>query len=244
MARNGFTMAQVRDTNSLARGHLLRLAICTRVRSDRPVTSSVGRTCKGAVTRRGVASAGSVPNRNLRIIISKRRVLINGIGVVRGFNVTRTTARRANAIIRVTISGRCTKCVLVTSTVGTSTGTTVSKLGTEKVHAVVLAKSSHSMNRTITRRLNVSRIRTRLLPRSGIAGLRRILTHGQGNRGIVFINSNVGSAPMLTHSSVKVTVNKLKSSTTVRTTSVIVVSSGPSGVLATVTITRRAHGVI
>lgn len=105
---------------------------------------------------------------------------------------------------------------------------------------MVLANSHERIKRSITRGLNLSRYHTRLLPASGISRMRRLLGAGPTNGALTCMNSNVGSTPMLGHTSINVTVNKLKDSTTVRTTSMMLVSSSPEGVTLTMGVTEEA----
>lgn len=245
LAGNIFRITGVVPTTKCRGRRMLRCTTRTRDCSGRPVTGSVLTACKGPVSRGRFSSFRRVSKRNVDIVIRKGGVLTNGDGLVRSRGVTCTTYSTTKAGFCMTTSNDCMNYVLVTSRIGPSDGYTVTRLGGVNIRgAIVLANSSRQVNGSITSRLNLSTCCTRLLPSRGIRGLRVLSGRGQRNDGLTFINSNVGSTPILTHTSINVTVKNLNSSTTVRTTSIILVASRPSGLMRTVSITGTAGQVI
>lgn len=245
LARNGFHIAGIMARGNLGGRRLLRLTTRIRSRSGRPITRSVHRTCKRAVSTSTIRSCRRVTNRNVHTAIGNHAILTNGSQLLRHRTVPRSIYIMRNAITRLTISKRCDNHVVVTSRLGSSTIRTVHTLRTRNVRATVLANSDRSITSDVTGGLNLSRCQTRLLPRNGMRTLRNFLRRTQrAGNGITFINSNVGSTPIVTETSINVTVNKLNSSTTVRATSIIVVASTPSGMTRTVRVTRGAQHVI
>lgn len=234
LARKVFRIIKMRR-GRVRRGRLLRCTTLTRDTSSRPVDGDVRGTCNGSLSHSHIDRVRRVDKGKVATGMSKEDITTKGTGLVSHLNVPCGAYRGMKAVVRLTVSNRCTKRVIVSSIRGPASGRTVTGLGRTKVRgAVVLAKSTGRITSRITTSLNVSRIRDRLLPKSGIRRMRELLTRGPTGRGLTFIKSNVGSTPILKETSVNVTVKTVKSSTTVRTTSIILVSSSPLGVIGTV----------
>lgn len=231
VASNRFGMRGMRAMNSrIDGGRLLSVTSTVRTISARPVTADViSRTGRRNVAMRTSSFIRRLTNRNVINVIGKRRMLINGHHLVRHCTIRNCPARtaRCNARMLMTRNGMCLNHVVVTSRTHPSSTTTVTSLGNRSVGAIVLANSTRTDTGCVTGRANMDTIHTRLLPRSGLSIMRSV--HSRCNPA-VFMNSNVGSTPILTNTSINNTV-KDNTSTTVRTTSIMFVH--PS--LATVT---------
>lgn len=244
LAGNGFRIGKIRRGRVRGR-RLLTCTTVTRYTSSRPVDGDLRRTCNGPVSHGHIEGVRRVDKRNIGTTMSKRVITINGSGLVGRVGVSCIPYRDVKAVLRITISKECTNRVIVSSIVGPRTHRTVTTLGQGNVgRAIVLAKSAHQATRGVTGSINISRMCDRLLPTSGIGGIRRLLTHGKRGRGLTFINSKVGSTPILAQTSVNVTVKTVNSSTTVRTTSIMLVSSSPLRVTGTVLLSQGYLHVI
>lgn len=246
LAGNAFSMRSYRTRPKIARRGLVRLTTSTRQGDARPVTGTVV-DCTGRESVRLVAAASiaRVTNRKLRTAVSKAHILIKGAHLLAGFKV-RCPSRLSSvisAVITYTVKAGCTNCLLLSSALGRSTIGTIGRLGTLGVGGVrVLSKSGRTVIAGFTRGLNVARTCKGLLPSKGIGRVRTL--HDGPTGQVTFINSNVGSTPILTLDRINVTVNKLNDSTTVRATSMIVRASRPSEITATVRTNERARQVI
>lgn len=246
LARNMFDIRTVSTTRNISRGRLLRLVTSVRDFDGRPVTGTV----IGCTRRRDVSLGSSLgvarfTKCKVGTMAGNGRMCMKGTQLLSGCNVSFPCRvdSVARAVILYTVRGGCLKCLSLTSAPGPSTMRTVHRLGSLGVGGVrVLSKSGRAVISGLTRGVNIARTFNSLLPRNGMTRLRRL---GTGSRGhMTFMKSNVGSAPMLTLDSIKVTVNNLKYSTTVRATSMIVRASRPDGITRTVGVKGRARHVM
>lgn len=246
LAGNGFTIAGILPGRKISRARLMFLTTYYRRFSPRPVTHSVISCCSKRLGGNSISSDRRLINLNIDTGRSKGAVCYNGTGLVGGILPRAGLPRsRVKARICITCSKGCIKDLRMTSIVGRSSGRTMDSLHTTNIRGViVLANSTHGINRKITHRLKLSSIGARLLPRSGLRRMRGLGARLSNRSGLTFINSNLGSAPILTRDSIKVTVNTLNSSTTIRTTSIMLVSSRPSTVIHIVGVTEEAGEVI
>lgn len=239
IARNGPMLASIVVRRGIRRGAFLRLMKSTRGRSRRPLTRTVmGKVGSGKVVLFGPIRFRTVPKCKVGTEISKGSLLVNAEELVSGCSIgirstglsVRALRRGKGATVLITISNGCTNVITITSAVGRASESTVGHLEGLNVRIVVVAKSGGHATRTVTSRINVSSTVTRILPRNGtrrMGGLR-------GRKGgMTVINSNVGSTPTLTMTSVNVTV-KANASITVRTTSVALVENSLGDVTSTV----------
>lgn len=245
LAANYFSIASVR-TREVSRSRLLALLLSIRRGDARPVTRTVIHCTGGrGVSTTDMSRVRRLTKRNIRTIVNKRRILIKGVHLVgrHKVSVPRRLSSRMTAMIVYTVSGGCTNRLLLSSALGSSTMRTVTGLEGLKIASVhLLSNSGGRVITSFTEHLKVSQTCKGLLPRSGTTRVQRVIRRPNG--AITFIKSKVGSTPMLTLDRMKVTVNKLNSSTTVRDTSIIVRGSRPSGITATVAVKHGAHAVI
>lgn len=248
MADNGFRCIgyryiRYRYRSGGGRHRLLKLVTTYRGCSARPVTGSIYLTFKRCTSRFRISSTGGCTNVNISTIMGKVGCCTNGRGLVGRINISFGRADAVNATVCLYASGRFLNGVIFTSIVGASDGRTVSRLNRVKIGgAIVLANSGRPVTTSVTGGTNVGRCCTGLLPRRGIRGIGTLRRNASSV--ILCANSKVGSTPILTRSSINITVNNVNSSITVRTTSIIVVDSDLSGLPITEGVTGGAVGVI
>lgn len=178
LAGKAFRIRSYGYMSKVSRGRLIEVVTSMRDSDARPVTGTViGCTGLRSVKLTIIAGAGRFTNLNLRTVVSKASILIKGDQLLSGFDVGCPARLRdiASAVMIYTVKNDCTNCLLLTSTLGSSTGATVSGLGTLGVRGVrVLSNSGRDVIAGFTRGLNVSGTCNSLLPSNGIGRLRRL----------------------------------------------------------------------
>lgn len=148
--------------------------------------------------------------------------------------ISRITHRKTAPLIIIRNS-HILNIVTLGSVIGNNVGRHFTRLHGVNVGAIVVANSGHLATTTVTTRTNISSFLTRTAPRTGLTLVHRCRTR---NHLITVANSNAGSTPTLTRTSITITVGS-NARTTGRTNGVISLSSGPAGLVRIMRVNGR-----
>lgn len=219
--------------NRRGRSSLLHLTTYLRRRFPRSVTGTIIHTTTrhGLRRRRMRSGIRCVITRNVTSCIKRGHIMVNDTRFMfrsRGYQVHPRCRRHFSRLplrcsrLCLTISGMLRTILYVRSPIHRRTGRVVHRLGQRNFAGViVVANSDRQATTTVTGRVNISRCRTRILPRSGTGFIRR---RGRTKHEMIVINSKVGSSPTLSTTSINVTVDS-NSRLTQRVTSVAINTS-------------------